>query len=203
MARIGIYGGTFNPPHIGHIRAAQYAVSALDLERLLLIPACISPHKTLPENSPAPEQRMEMLRIATQGTQIEVSDIELRRGGTSYTYETVAQLKEQYSDDELIFFMGTDMFLSFDKWRNPEKITEKAALGVFYRGEKGEKETISQQKEALEAQGATVYLVENPITEISSTELRRLITFRCAEDFLPAGRSILSSKACMLRTVRV
>lgn len=187
MARIGIYGGTFNPPHVGHIRAAQYAVSALNLERLLLVPACISPHKTLPENSPTPEQRLAMLRIATQGTQIEVSDIELRRGGTSYTYETVAQLKEQYPQDELIFFMGTDMFLSFDKWRYPEKITEKASLGVFYRGEKGEKETISQQKNVLETRGAKVYLVENPITEISSTELRRLITFRCAEDFLPAG----------------
>ena len=187
MGRIGIYGGTFNPPHIGHIRAAQYAITALNLDRLMLIPACISPHKPLPENSPTPEQRMEMLRIATLGTQIEISDIELQRGGTSYTYETVAELKKAYPDEELIFLMGTDMFLSFTKWRNPEKILENAALGVFYRGEKGEIDAIAQQKASLEEQGAKVYLVENPVTEISSTELRRLITFRCAEDFLPAG----------------
>lgn len=187
MARIGIYGGTFNPPHIGHIRAAQYAISALNLDRLMLIPACISPHKTLPKNSPTAEQRMQMLRIAIQNTQIEVSDIELQRGGTSYTFETVTALKETYPDDELIFFMGTDMFLSFDKWRNPDIIMEKAALGVFYRGEKGEVEAISQQKTLLEAQGAKIYLVENPVTEISSTELRRLIAFRCAEDLLPKG----------------
>jgi len=187
MARIGIYGGTFNPPHIGHIRAAQYAISALNLDRLMLVPACISPHKAMPENSPTPEQRLEMLRIATDNTDIQVSDIELKRGCASYTFETVAQLKEQYPDDELILFMGTDMFLSFDSWRNPEKITEKAALGVFYRGEKGEKEAILHQKNRLQEQGARVYLVENPITEISSTELRRLITFQCAESFLPAG----------------
>ncbi len=187
MGRIGIYGGTFNPPHMGHIRAAEFAVTALKLDRLILIPACISPHKALPEDSPTPAQRLEMLRIAAKGTQIEISDMELVRGGTSYTYETVALLKEQYPNDELIFFMGTDMFLSFERWRYPEKIIEKASLGVFYRGEKGEKEAIWQQKNALEAQGATVYLVENPVTEISSTELRRLISFRCAEDFLPAG----------------
>ncbi len=187
MGRIGIYGGTFNPPHMGHIRAAEFAIRALKLDRLMLIPACISPHKPLPENSPAPEQRLEMLRIATLGTQIEISDIELQRGGTSYTYETVALLKEQYPNDELIFLMGTDMFLSFERWRHPERIIESASLGVFYRGEKGETEAIAQQKASLEAKGARVYLVENPVLEISSTELRRLIAFRCAEDFLPAG----------------
>ena len=187
MARIGIYGGTFNPPHVGHIRAAEYAISALRLDRLMLIPACISPHKTLPESSPTPQQRLEMLRLAASPTDIEVSDIELNRGGVSYTYETVAWLKEAHPEDELVLLMGTDMFLSFDSWRHPEKIMEKAALGVFYRGEKGEKESIIQQKSCLEGQGASVYLIENPVTEISSTELRRLITFRCAEDLLPPG----------------
>ena len=90
MKRIGIYGGTFNPPHTGHIQGASYAMNALELERLLLIPSCISPHKMLPENSPTPAQRAQMLAIAA-GAQVEVSDLELCRGGTGVTYETVEQ----------------------------------------------------------------------------------------------------------------
>lgn len=186
MKRIGIYGGTFNPPHTGHIRGASYAIAALELERLLLIPSCISPHKRLPENSPTPEQRAHMLKLAAS-EHMEVSDMELRRGGTSYTYETVEQIAEQYPDKELVLLMGTDMFLSFLTWKEPEQIWQKAALGVLYRGDKGELEQIEQQKKNLESQGATVYLVKNPVTAISSTQLRRMLTFRCAGSFLPEG----------------
>ena len=90
MAAIGIYGGTFNPPHMGHIRAAEYGCKALKLEKLLVIPSCISPHKQLPEGSPGPELRLEMLEIAFAGQKkIEVSDLELSRGGRSFTFETV------------------------------------------------------------------------------------------------------------------
>ncbi len=186
MKRIGIYGGTFNPPHIGHIRGAAYAVKALELERLLLIPACISPHKTLPVDSPTPAQRAEMLSMAA-GEKMEVSDMELRRGGTSYTYETVEQIAQEHPDKELVLLMGTDMFLSFLSWKGPERILQKASLGVLYRGDKDELAQIEAQKENLEAQGAKVYVLENPITEISSTQLRRMLAFGCAGPFLPAG----------------
>ena len=185
MERIGIYGGTFNPPHLGHIRAAQYAVSALSLSMLLVIPACVSPHKQLPESSASPAQRLEMLRLGlAQAAHTQVSDLELQRGGPSYTYETVAQVKSAYPEAELVLFMGTDMFLSFHTWRHPEKILEKASLGVFYRGERGEKAAIAKQKAFLESKGARVYLVENPVTVISSTDLRRMLTFDCADEFL-------------------
>jgi nicotinate-nucleotide adenylyltransferase len=112
LERIGIYGGTFNPPHVGHIRGAEYAICALQLKKLLLIPSCTAPHKDLPANSPTPAQRAEMLELA-KGENMEVSDMELTRGGTSYTYETVEQLAKQYPDKELVLLMGTDMFLSF------------------------------------------------------------------------------------------
>ena len=186
MKRIGIYGGTFNPPHTGHIQGASYAIKALDLERLLLIPSCISPHKTLPYDSPNPAQRAEMLAIAA-GEKMEVSDLELRRGGTSYTYETVEAIAQQYPDAELVLLMGTDMFLSFLTWKEPQRILQKASLGVLYRGDKDEPEQIQQQKQLLESQGAKVYLVENPVTAISSTQLRRMLVFRCASPFLPEG----------------
>ena len=84
MQRIGIYGGTFNPPHIGHIRAALAAVRTLRLDKLLVIPDRIAPHKEIPEGSPAPEQRLEMLRLAIGGEPtVEVSDMELCREGKS------------------------------------------------------------------------------------------------------------------------
>ena len=188
MERIGIYGGTFNPPHVGHIQAAKAAVEALSLTKLLLIPDRIAPHKVMPGNSASAQQRLAMLRIAAADcAHMEVSDIELNREGVSYTYETILQLREAYPDAELTLLMGTDMFLSFHTWRNPHIILENAALGVFYRGEKGEKAAIEAQKAEMEESGAKVFLVENDVINISSTQMRRLLAFRCAADFLPEG----------------
>ncbi len=188
MERIGIFGGTFNPPHIGHIQAAKQAAEALQLDRLLLIPDRIAPHKVMPAHSPSPEQRLEMVRIAAgDDPRLQVCDIELHREGPSYTYETIAQLRQIYPDSELILLMGTDMFLTFHHWKCPEKILEHAALGVFYRGNKGERQQVRRQQEELEAGGATVYLVDNEVLEISSTQLRRMLVFQCADPFLSAG----------------
>ena len=188
MKKIGIYGGTFNPPHTGHLQAAKQAVEVLDLDMLLMIPDRIAPHKDIPAGSPTPEQRLEMLRIALAGEEkILPSDIELRREGVSYTYLTLEALRAQYPEEELILLMGSDMFLSFDAWKEPERICDLATLGVFYRGEKGEKEKILAQKANLEARGAKVELVENDIINISSTQLRRLLAFHAADEFLPAG----------------
>lgn len=189
MERIGIYGGTFNPPHIGHIQAAKQAVKALGLSKLLIIPAYAPPHKAvLPTNSPTAQQRLEMLRIAVADCpEIEVSDMELRREGVSYTVETVLALKRQYPDVELVLLMGTDMFLTFESWMRWEEILQNAALGVFYRGDKGEKTAIARKKEELEALGAKVTLVQNDVIAISSTQMRRLLAFRCAGELLPAG----------------
>ena len=189
MERIGIYGGTFNPPHIGHIQAAKQAISALQLSRLIIVPAFAPPHKAvLPANSPEAWQRLEMLRLAAAGCpQIAVSDMELQRQGVSYTFETVEALKKRFPQAELVLLMGTDMFLSFDSWMHPEKILKNASLGVFYRGDKGEKTAIEKKKAEMEALGATVFPVHNAVISISSTQMRRLLAFRCAGEFLPEG----------------
>ena len=188
MERIGIYGGTFNPPHLGHMLAAAQAVRLLRLDRLLLIPDRIAPHKVLPEGSASPEERMQMLQLAAAGIEkAEVSDIELRREGTSFTYLTILELKQLYPEAELVLIMGTDMFLSFDKWRETKIITDHAALGVLYRGEKGEKAAIDAKKAEMEANGVKIELIENEVTAISSTDLRRMLVFGCAEPFLPEG----------------
>ena len=188
MERIGIYGGTFNPPHIGHLEAAKQAVSKLNLDRLLMVPAGIAPHKVLPPNSPTAMQRLEMLRIAAADCpQISVSDVELCREGVSYTWQTVRALREENPRAELILIMGTDMFLSFRKWKNPQEILKEASLAVFYRGDKNEQAAVAEEKAYWESQGVNVQLVENDVIEISSTQMRRLLIFRCAADFLPEG----------------
>ena len=185
---IGILGGTFNPVHIGHIQAAKQALTALHLDRVLLIPDHIAPHKELPTGSPTPQQRLDMLRIAVQDCPgLEISDIELRREGVSYTYLTIQELKRLYPHDQLVLLMGTDMFTSFDSWRNPEEILKNASLGVFCRGDKKEKQAIAAQKERMEAMGAKVELAHNDVIAISSTQMRRLLAFRCAGSFLPEG----------------
>ena len=188
MERIGIYGGSFNPPHIGHIQAAKQAVEVLNLDKLLVIPAGIAPHKDMPDNTPTPRHRLDMLRLTLADCpEIEVSDLEVNREGPSYTWETIQHLKEMYPEACLILFMGTDMFLSIDSWKNSEFILENATLGVFYRGNKGEAQAIETKKAELEAQGAKVELVQNVVIPISSTQMRRLLAFRCAGAFLPEG----------------
>lgn len=188
MKRIGIYGGTFNPPHIGHIEAAAFARKALGLDELLMVPDRIAPHKTLPEGSASPEQRMDMLRLSLPPDErIVLSDLELRREGPSYTYQTIAELRNADPDAELFLLMGTDMFLSFDTWREPDAITQHAALAVLYRGEKKERQAIEAQRQRLAARGAQISVLQNPVVDISSTQLRRMLVFHCASEFLAPG----------------
>lgn len=188
MERIGIYGGTFNPPHIGHIRAAESAVEKLRLDKLLVIPSCISPHKPLPEGSASATQRLEMLQIALDDkSKITVSDLEISRGSVSYTYETVAQIAQQFPYAERILIMGTDMFFSFETWKYPDQILKNTSLAVLYRSCSDRMAVLEEKKKQLEQSGANIYFVENPVTEISSTDVRRMLAFDCADAFLPEG----------------
>ena len=187
MERIGIYGGTYSPPHIGHLRAAEYAIEACSLDRLLLIPTGVSPHKQMSAGATS-EDRLQMLRLSAAGIdKAEVSDIELKREGRSYTVDTLGTIRAENPGAELVLLMGTDMFLSFMTWREPESIMKLATLAVFCRGEKGEHAKIEAQKPALKALGARIELVENPVTAISSTDLRRMLVFGCADPFLMPG----------------
>ena len=151
MERIGIYGGTYSPPHIGHLRAAEYAIEACKLDRLLLIPTGVSPHKAMSAGATSAD-RLEMLRLSAAGMEkAQVSDIEILRQGSSYTVDTLRTIREENPGAELVLLMGTDMFVSFLSWREPEAIMALATLAVFCRGERGERERIEAQKEKLEA----------------------------------------------------
>lgn len=174
--KIGIYGGTFNPIHRGHLTAASAAVRQLSLDKLLLIPDAIPPHKPLPPGSAGADERLEMVQLCTGEVPVpaEVLDLELRRQGASYTCDTLSVLRAQYPADELFLLMGSDIFLSFETWRQPERICALATLAVFSRQEESEAGAFARQKKRLEAAyGARIRVLENPdVVEISSTELR-------------------------------
>ena len=186
---IGIYGGTFDPPHIGHVTAARAAMEVLGLDKLVLVPDAQPPHKALPEGGAAPRQRYDMAVLATAalGKRAEVSDMELRRSGVSYTADTLAALREQYPDDTLYLLMGSDMFLSLHNWRRPEAIMAMAHIAPFSREAEDESAAFAAQSARLEREfGAQVTVVPNPqVVELSSTEVRAALAQGVGEDLLP------------------
>ena len=186
MARIGIFGGSFNPPHNGHIEAARQCVERLALDRLIFVPDAAPPHKTLADGSPTARQRYEMVRLAVRDVpHAEVSDLELQRSGKSYTVDTLRQFQAQYPTDELLLLMGTDMFLGFEKWYSPEIICKETTLVVAHRAE-DDREVLEQQAQRLrERFGARVAWLENDFLPYSSTSVRAMLAFG-------AGRSYIS-----------
>lgn len=125
--KIGIYGGTFNPPHLGHLEAARTAVKVLELDKLILIPAAVPPHKALPEGTPEGAHRLAMTERMADALSMpkvaEVSRMELDREGKSYTADTLRAIRAQYPNAQLWLLMGTDMFLTLHLWHDPEVIT--------------------------------------------------------------------------------
>ena len=162
--------------------AARAVFELLKLDLLLVVPDRQPPHKTLPEGSPTPEQRLEMTRLAAEqlglGDKVRVLDVELKREGRSYTSETLAQLKEQYPEDELWLLMGTDMFLTIQSWHAPEKILSLAGIAAFGRTEADTEELFSVQREYLYRTypQARIFTLTIPgVVDVSSTELRAML----------------------------
>lgn len=186
MAKIGIYGGSFNPPHLGHLQAAGAFYDKLGLDCLLLIPAAIPPHKALPVNTPTAEDRLEMTKLLAKDLPFaKVEDLELRRQGASYTVDTLQELKNRHPNDELFLCMGTDMFRSFDEWRMPEKIAELATVVMAHRVKADTEELEVQVQHFQNTYGKAPILLANDILPMSSTQIRRLLILGGAEDFLP------------------
>ena len=188
--KIGIYGGTFNPPHLGHMAAAKTAAQVLGLDKLILIPAATPPHKQLPEGSPTAEQRLDMVRLMADNLNMpgvaQVSDIELRREGKSYTSDTLVAMKAMYPDAELWLLMGTDMFLTIQNWHEPEKIMELAGICAFGRTEQDGEELFAPQRKFLqETYNTRLMTITLPgLVDISSTQLRAVLDDGQGEGYL-------------------
>ena len=184
--KIAIYGGTFNPPHRGHVESLQAVYEQAKPDRVLVIPASIPPHKELAAGSPDAEKRLELTRLAFKELPYaEVTDMELTRTGKSYTSDTVAELLRKYPDAELMLAMGTDMFLSFETWHEYRYLIDNVTMLVFARRE-GEDEKIFKYGEYLESKyGAKInYIMHDPLP-ISSSEIRRLLPRRLGRELLP------------------
>ena len=185
---VAFYGGSFNPPHPAHVRACALACESLRPDRLLVIPAATPPHKPLPEGSPDAAERLELTRIAFGGLpEAEVSDLELRREGRSYTSDTVGELMGLYPGAELIMIMGTDMLLSFEEWHEWRFILDNASLAVLPRNI-GDIHAIEAEAERMrEAYGARIYVLDVAPMPMSSSEVRELLVSRRGADELDGG----------------
>ena len=181
-----IYGGSFNPPHVGHVRAVEMAVKELSPERVFLIPTAIPPHKEVADGTPEGTERLLMTQLAAREIPgAEVLDLELRRGGKSYTVDTLRALREKYPGEELIFLLGTDMLLTFEQWREPETILSLAAIAMFPR-ESHKGAAIREMGEYLQDRyGADIRFIPGEPLEISSTELREALQNRQGASMVP------------------
>ena len=186
--RIGIYGGSFDPVHFGHLLLAESACEQLQLDTILFMPAATAPHKQQ-DQSTSPAVRLEMLNLAIGGhSGFEVSDLEMKRGGVSYTVDTLLALSEQYAEAQLVLLVGADTLVDMPNWKDPEKIVALARIGVVER--------TGSAIQATALPGAEVLGVRMPRMDLSSREMRakvarresiRYCTPRAVEQFIDAG----------------
>jgi nicotinate-nucleotide adenylyltransferase len=173
--KLGILGGTFNPPHIGHLVCAQEAHAQLGLDRVVLMPAGQPPHKQIAAD-PGAEARHELCQLAIAGDErFDVSRLELDRAGRSYTVDTLKALHETNPQDDLTFIVGGDMARSLPTWREPEAVLELATLAVAERAG-AEREDI--RGELRELRGATperVRFFDMPRVDVSSSMVRERV----------------------------
>ena len=186
--KTGVFGGTFNPVHKGHIMLAEYCMESVGLDRIIMIPTAVPPHK-ISNNLASENDRLNMCKLACRGKEnFFVSDIEIKRQGKSYTYETLTQLKEIYPDDHLYTIMGADMFLTLDRWKNPEIIFEKSSIITIPRDEENKHELENFYNKVLKAMGASSVILPNPVMSVSSTFIREnLDNFNLISDMLDKG----------------
>jgi nicotinate-nucleotide adenylyltransferase len=173
MGDIGILGGTFNPPHMGHLVMAQEALDQLDLDRVVFMPVAVPPHKEARED-PGAEARLELSRLAVAGDdRFEVSPLEVDRGGASFTVDTLRELHDVEPEHDLTFIVGGDMAQSLPAWREPEAILSLARLAVAEREGVG-REDIVRRLESLH-DGSRVVFFDMPRIDISSSSIRRRV----------------------------
>jgi nicotinate-nucleotide adenylyltransferase len=171
--RIGILGGTFNPPHLGHLVVAQEAYRELDLDQVLFIPAGIPPHKPV-DAEPGSEHRLALCRLAIEGDdRFAASDLELRRDGPSYTVDTLRELSTQAPTNDLFLILGADIAAGLPQWQEPERVLELATVAITKR--RGTPpESVQRALDQLKG-GDRAEFFEMPRIGISSTMVRRRV----------------------------
>lgn len=170
--KIAILGGTFNPPHNGHVHLLRAFSEVMDFDKILIVPTAVPPHKQAPDLAPG-EARFDMCRLAFP--EAEVCDIELQNGGRNYTADTLEALKKIYPDSVFYFIMGTDMLLSFHHWRDPERITKNAVLLCDARDKKTDAQALRRfAREKLGLDEKQCMISDVLPLELSSSQIRSM-----------------------------
>lgn len=181
--RIGILGGTFDPPHVAHLIVAQHALEELDLDRVLFVPAGVPPHKSV-TRTPV-DHRLEMLRLAIQDVdRFEISKVEIDRPGPHYTIDTVRIIQELNPTSDLYFIMGGDVYRDLPNWDRPQEMfrTCKLAVAVMRRPGFGNPDLrLNMHSDTIPELEQYALLLSSPLVEISSTDI---------VDRIAAGRSV-------------
>ena len=174
--KTAIYGGSFNPPHLGHASAVCTVLSELAPDRILIMPDCIAPHKAMAENTPSPDHRLAMCLLAFGDLPgVEISDLEIRRGGRSYTVDTLEQLTAMYPEDHFYLVIGSDMLTSFTTgWYRFEDILKMCTLTVISREVDDLEELEGNASMLRTLYAADVLILKNhrPVP-LSSSEIRQ------------------------------
>jgi nicotinate-nucleotide adenylyltransferase len=174
MNRVGILGGTFNPPHVGHLLCAQEALTQLGLDRVVLMPVYEPPHKDIP-NDPGPDVRLKLCVLATEDDpRLDVSDIEIAREGTSYTVDTLRELRETAPDDDLTVILGADVAKGLQSWREPEEVLSLARIAVTERAGEGHSDVIEGLGSL--ADSGEIDFFEMPRVDVSSSSIRERLS---------------------------
>ena len=170
--RLGILGGTFDPVHLGHVAMAEAAADCAGLSRVLMVPARVPPHRA-PAAAPAAD-RLEMCRLAVAGhPRLEVSDLELRRAGPSYTRDTLDQLSREHPNDELYLLLGWDAAREIGAWRSPNEVMRLARLVIVSRP--GLPAPTAADLEAAGIEPAGAVLCDTRTPDLESTDVRRVV----------------------------
>jgi nicotinate-nucleotide adenylyltransferase len=173
--KLGILGGTFNPPHVGHLVCAQEAYDQLALDRVVLMPAGVPPHKQV-ASDPGAEARYELCRHAVEGDErFAVSRLELDRPGPSFTVDTLKALHDQHPEDDLTFIVGGDMARSLPTWREPASVLSLATLAVAERAGAAREDIRDELRVLGDAADERVAFFDMPRVDVSSSELRRRV----------------------------
>ena len=173
MLKIAVFGGTFNPIHNGHVHMVRQFAEKIGADQVLLIPTSVPPHKQADDLASA-QDRLEMCRLAFPEERFRVSDLEIRRGGPSYTSDTLRELKKLYPDSELYLITGEDMFLTLDHWYEPEVIFSFATVCAAPRSWDG-CEPLQNCAKKLQQMGAKTLIADIRFLPISSTMVREAV----------------------------
>ena len=193
--KVAIFGGSFNPPHLGHLNSAMYAAAQLRPDVFLVIPDHQPPHKALEKGSPSPEERLELCRLTFAGVpHVEVSDMEIRRGGKSYTADTLKALLRRFPDAEFYLLVGTDMLLDLGRWYRAEFIMQYAVIAPFQRSPEELPYIEAKAAELKERFGARVEIIRSEPFPAASTDIRSMLRGREGEAMLHAD-----AYACIIR----